>query len=95
MSEISYWYINFSRLSTVLTSFLLAFGLYRQVWKIYKTRSAKDFALSLITALLISEISWLNYGVAIDEWPIILIASLNLPAILLSGWGYFLYGRRK
>lgn len=88
-------YLELSRVVTVFASLLTAFGLYDQAWKIWHTRSANDFTVSLILALIFNEFSWLNYGLAIREWPIILICSLNIPAIIITTIGYWHYGRNR
>lgn len=87
-------YIEFSRIITVVASFMLTYGLYTQVWKMFKTKSAKDFTFSLVFAIAFNELIWLNYGISIVEWPIIAICSLNLPADLLICYGFYLYGRK-
>ena len=81
-------YLEFSRILTFAGSMLITVGLYEQAWKIWRTRSAKDFTLSLIASLLLTEFVWLNYGVVIHEWPIYAVSIVNIPAALLATWGY-------
>jgi MtN3 and saliva related transmembrane protein len=88
-------YPEFSRILTVVASIALTYGLYHQVWKIFTTKSAKDFTVPLIVALLFSETAWLNYGIAIQEWPIIAITSANLPAVILAAVGMYFYGSNQ
>jgi MtN3 and saliva related transmembrane protein len=76
-------YIALSRMIAAVSGIVLTYGLYAQVWKIFNTKSAQDFTLSIILAILFNEIAWLNYGITTTEWPIILITSLNLPAGIL------------
>ncbi|TAN53245.1 MAG: hypothetical protein EPN21_01770 [Methylococcaceae bacterium] len=92
MFNFSLSYLEVSRLLIALSSPLVTYGLYHQVWKIFKTKSAKDFSLSLISALMLSEAIWLNYGLVIEEWPIILVSCINFPAVILAVIGYYLYG---
>lgn len=86
-------YVDFSRVAAFLTSVILVYGLYAQVYKIFKTRSAKDFTIVLILALLLDEVAWLNYGVAIREWPVFMLGFLSLPAAVLAMIGYLKYRR--
>jgi len=82
-------YADIARLLVTLTSFLLTYGLWAQVVKTWKTRSAKDFAAPTVISWLLAEIAWLNYGIAIREYPMILLGISNLPAAILAVIGYF------
>ena len=89
--QVDYLYV--SRIAVLIASIAITAGLYHQTVKIWLTRSAGDFTLTLIAALLLNEIAWLNYGVALSEWPIIVISAANLPAAVLAGAGYLKYRR--
>lgn len=84
-------YLEISRIITVFASVLITVGLYTQAIKIWRTRSAKDFTFIIVFALIFNEAAWLNYGLALWEWPIILIGAANLPAAIAAGIGYFKY----
>jgi len=58
------------------------YGLYAQAWKVWRSKSAKDFSWELLTALFAAEVAWLNYGFALAEWPIVSLSVANLPAII-------------
>lgn len=88
-------YLEFSRYFTVIASIAITGGLYRQVAKIWATKSAKDFSYLLILALFINEAAWLNYGYALHEWPIMLLGIINIPAIIMALYGYEKFGRKK
>jgi len=70
-------------------SLLITIGLYDQALKIWRTKSAKDFTTSIVIAIVVNEIAWLNYGLALREWPIVLIPLLNIPAAIIAAVGYF------
>ncbi len=56
-----------------------------QVYKTYKTKSAKDFSWYWLAILLLSQLLWIAYGLAIGNLPIILTnvcTSLMLMAII-------------
>jgi len=75
-------YPTISRWIVFGASLLITVGLYHQAYKVWKTRSVRDFASTVIVAILINELAWLNYGIMLAEWPIILVTSLNLfPAV--------------
>ncbi|MCL5795012.1 MAG: SemiSWEET family transporter [Patescibacteria group bacterium] len=84
-------WLEISRFFTVIASLAITFGVYVQSYKIWKTKSAGDFTFILIIALVFNEVAWLNYGIALREWPIILISSLNIPGIVATAIGYIKY----
>jgi len=84
-----------SRIVVSLTSIILVCVVYAQVIKIFKTKSAKDFSLVLILALFFDGIAWLNYGVMLWEWPILVISCVSFPAVVGTAFGYFKYGFRR
>jgi len=84
-------YLELSRLATLAASVIITVGLYDQALKIWRTKSAKDFTLTLVLALAINEAAWLNYGFALQEWPIIVIGFLNTPAVICATVGYMKY----
>ena len=75
-------YLELSRVMTFVISLFMTFGLYVQAWKIWKTKSAKDFALLIVLAIVANEVVWLNYGLALREWPIIGLGILNVPCVI-------------
>lgn len=84
-------YLEISRIITLVASVAITLGLYHQAFKIWQTMSAKDFTWTIIIALLLNELAWLNYGFALLEWPIIVIAFANVPAVIIASIGYFRY----
>jgi MtN3 and saliva related transmembrane protein len=77
-------YLEFSRILTFVGSISITFGAYSQAYKIWRTKSAKDFTPVLIIALVIAELVWLNYGIVLKEWPIITLEALNIPGIFAT-----------
>ncbi len=84
--------LDIIRINSAIAGLVITAGAYAQAIKIFQTRSAKDFSLLLIAALLYNEISWLVYGVGIDEWPITILACVVLPAEVAILVGYMRYG---
>ncbi len=70
-------------------------GVYIQMIKVFQTKSAKDFALILVIALLYNEVAWLWYGIYIREWPVVVIGAINIPADIGIAIGWWLYGDRE
>jgi len=88
-------YLEISRVITLIASVFITFGLYDQAIKIWRTRSAKDFTVSIIIALGFNEIAWLNYGVSLGEWPIIIIGCLNIPVAIIASIGFIKYRKEE
>lgn len=83
-------YEDLSRWLVSAASILLVFGLYHQVFKMFRTQSAADFSWGMLIALVIAEVAWLNYGLVLEEWPILFLAAAELPAGIMA-----IYGRMK
>jgi len=82
-------YHRISQVVVMCASALITVGLYDQSLKVWRTKSAKDFTASIIVAILVNEVAWLNYGFSIKEWPVIAISLLNIPAAVVAAVGYF------
>ncbi len=88
-------YAEIARLVALSSSLIVTVGSYEQVWKIWRTKSVRDIAPSLIYLSGVNEVTWLNYGFAINEWPIILVGIINFPACVLAIWGYIKYREKR
>lgn len=86
-------YLEISRIITLVASAAITYGLYDQAKKIFRTKSAKDFRWTIVVAIVFNEFAWLNYGISLREWPIILVGFANIPAAILTLMGYLRYGR--
>ena len=49
-----------------------------QAIKVYKTKSTKDISLYMFLIFTIGVLSWLIYGLIINDWPIILANAVTL-----------------
>ena len=49
-----------------------------QAIKVYKTKSTKDISLYMFLIFTVGVISWLIYGLIINDWPIILANAVTL-----------------
>ena len=86
-------YQRISQVVVLGASVLITVGPYDQSLKVWRTRSAKDFTTSIILAILVNEVAWLNYGFSIKQWPVIVVSILNIPAALVAAAGYFKFRR--
>ena len=66
----------------LLAGFLTTVAFVPQVWRIWKTRSAKDVSLPAFAAFTVGVAMWLAYGILKDELPIIL---WNAVTLVLAG----------
>jgi len=88
-------YTEVSRLVVSVASIVVTSGLYHQAYKVWRTKSVNDFTWSILVALLVNELAWLNYGLAITEWPIVLITAINLPAVIALATAYIRYRKEQ
>jgi uncharacterized protein with PQ loop repeat len=84
-------YGEVTRFLILLASLTISLGLCAQCLKMFRTKSAKDFTPLLVASLLFSELVWLNYGLVIQEWPIIASSGFNVIPVTLITIGYCLY----
>lgn len=82
-------YDEVSRIIALSSSALITVGTYDQVWRIWRTKSVGDISASFVLLSGVNEVTWLNYGIAIGEWPMIIVGIVNFPACALAIWGYF------
>ena len=82
------------RINCLVAGIIITVGVYVQMVKIFKTKSASDFTPLLVIALLYNEAAWMVYGLRISEWPIVVLCAINIPADIGIAVGYCLYGRR-
>lgn len=87
-------WIEASRVLTVLGSASITIGLYVQALKAVRTKSMDDFSPVLVISLVVNEVVWLNYGVALGEWPIVLLSGFNIPPVLILTGAYIIHRSR-
>ncbi len=87
-------YEEVSRYLVTLASVLLILGLYHQVYKMFKTKSASDFSYGMLGALFLAELAWLNYGIVLDEWPILVMVVAEIPASILALYGRYRFSEK-
>jgi len=83
---------------TLLATLASVFGIingfanFPQIYKIYKTKSAKDIAVSTYLILIAGSIVWILYGIEILNIPILIMDSLALFEFIAILIGCYLYG---
>jgi uncharacterized protein with PQ loop repeat len=87
-------YDEITRFLILIASMTISLGLCAQCIKMFRTKSARDFNSLLIASLLFNEFVWLNYGLALQEWPIIASSAFNLVPVTLITVGYCFYRRQ-
>ncbi|GAG44746.1 unnamed protein product [marine sediment metagenome] len=82
-------------LATLATIFgvVNGFANFPQIYKIFKTKSAKD--ISVITYLLLTtgSLIWIFYGIEIMNFPVLTMNGLAFIAFIIILIGCYLYGR--
>jgi len=93
--RVSLPYDEVARMGALCSSALITVGSYDQVWKIWRTKSVGDISAPYVLLLGVNEVTWLNYGIAIQEWPMIIVGIVNFPACALAIWGYLKFRKQK
>jgi len=88
-------YDESARILALASSVLITLGTYDQVWRIWRTKSVNDISASYVLMAGVNEVTWLNYGIAIHEWPMIVVGVVNFPACVLAIWGYLKFRDHK
>ena len=81
-------------LATLATIFgvINGFANFPQIYKIFKTKSAKDLAVSTYIILAIGSVIWILYGIEIKNAPVLIMDGLALFEFILILIGCYLYG---
>jgi len=64
--------MNWIEIAGHIGAFLSSVTFIPQVYRVWKTRSAKDLSLAMMVIVFTSTIIWLVYGIALNLWPVIL-----------------------
>ncbi len=84
---------------TLLATLAAAFGVINgfanlpQIYKVYKTKSAKDLSLLTYIILAAGSIVWVLYGIELMNAPILIMNGLALLEFAVLLVGCYLYGR--
>jgi len=82
-------------LATLATIFgvINGFANVPQIYKIFKTKSAKDISITTYIILTIGSVVWILYGIEIMNFPLLIMNGLALFEFILILIGCYLYGR--
>ena len=69
------------------------FANFPQIYKIYKTKSAKDISPTTYVVLTIGSIVWILYGIEIMSIPVLVMDGLALFEFILILIGCYFYGQ--
>ena len=61
-----------------LAAFCTTFAFFPQAVKVWKTKSTRDISLYMFIIFTVGVLSWLIYGIAISDLPIILANAVTL-----------------
>ena len=84
-------------LSTLATIFgvINGFANFPQIYKIFKTKSAKDLSIATYILLTAGTIVWVLYGIEIMNVPILTMNGLALFEFIIILVGCYLYGKNS
>lgn len=84
---------------SVLSTLATIFGVFNgfanipQIYKVFKTKSAKDLAVSTYIILAVGSFVWILYGIEIMNIPILTMNSIAFVEFILIIVACYLYGR--
>jgi len=84
---------------TLLATLAIIFGVingfanFPQIYKIFKTKSAKDISVITYSLLTVGSIVWIFYGIEIRNVPILIMNGLALFEFIIVLIGCYIYGR--
>ena len=85
---------------TILSALASAFGIINgfanlpQIWKIFKTKSAKDISIVTYIILTVGNIVWLLYGIEIKSLPIFIMEGIGLVEFIVILVGCYMFGKK-
>ena len=68
------------------------FANFPQIYKIFKTKSAKDISTTTYLILIVSSVVWILYGIEIMNIPVLIMNGLALFEFIVILVGCYLYG---
>ncbi|MDP7647366.1 MAG: SemiSWEET family transporter [Candidatus Woesearchaeota archaeon] len=82
-------------LATLATIFgvINGFANFPQIYKIFKTKSAKDLSITTYLILTVGSIVWVLYGIEIMNVPVLIMNGLALLEFIIILIGCYMYGR--
>ncbi len=86
---------------TVLSVLATVFGIvngfanFPQIYKIFKTKSAKDISVLTYIILTIGSFVWILYGIEIKNFPVLIMNILAFIEFIFILIGCYLYGKKK
>jgi MtN3 and saliva related transmembrane protein len=66
-----------------IAAFLTTIAFVPQVWKVWRTRSARDVSLGMYLTFLLGVGLWFVYGLMLEAWPI--IVANGVTGVLAAG----------
>jgi MtN3 and saliva related transmembrane protein len=84
---------------TLLATLAMIFGVINgfanvpQIYKIFKTKSAKDISILTYSILTVGSIVWILYGIELMNMPILTMNGLALVEFIIILIGCYLYRR--
>jgi len=88
-------YLDIIAMLATVFGLLSAVGYFPQAFKMYRRRSSADISLSAYAIWLATAVVWTVYGIAIEEYPLIITSVVNVLGSLSVMVLYFRYKRKR
>ncbi|MBI1999344.1 MAG: PQ-loop repeat-containing protein [Parcubacteria group bacterium] len=86
---------SFLTVSASLAGVMLGVSFWPQVYKVYRTKSARDLSIWMVALLLCASVVFFIYSIYFVQWPFLIANGLGIPALLLLVLGYVKYRDRR
>lgn len=87
-------YVDMIAVLATIFGLVSAVGYFPQAFKMYRRRSSADISLSAYVIWLATAVVWTVYGIAIEEYPLIITSVVNTVGALSVMVLYFKYKKK-
>ena len=73
---------NILAIATTIVGSIMALAFFPQAYRLLKRKSSEDISLILFGVMAVELALWLFYGLAIDDYPLIIVGVISTTGIL-------------
>jgi len=86
-------YVGILAVATTVMGSAMSLSYFIQIAKILKTKSAKDLSLIMFVVFAVGITLWLFYGLAIKNWPLIVVNAIGVVGVYATLMLILKYGK--
>lgn len=84
-------YIEILAILAIITGVISSLAYFMQIYKMHKRKSSADISLNAYLVWFFSSVIWLFYGLAINDFPLIITLAIGLIGTIIVIILYFVY----